>query len=150
MALERRQVVIDANLAINVVIPNQPYHPQAVALFRRWVTESVSLVAPPLFESEADGVIRRYLYRGMIDQAEAEVFQRVLDDLPISIVQDDRVRRRARAIAAASNQQRVYDATYAALAEALGCELWTADGVFHRAIRDTLVHVRFVGETQDA
>jgi predicted nucleic acid-binding protein len=143
--LERRRIAIDASLAINFVIPAQPYHSRTVALFRRWAEEPASLIAPPLFESEADSVILRYIHRGLLDQDAGMAAQELLDALPITILQDSRVRERARQIAAAFNQDRVYDATYAALAELVSCEFWTADRRFHRAVKDTLAYVRFVG-----
>ncbi len=146
MVLERRRVAIDASLAINFVIPVQPYHGQTVALFHSWAGDQATLVAPPLFESEADSVIRRYVYQGLLDRDAGKAAQGLLDALPVSIVQDIRVRERARQIAEAFNQDRVYDATYSALAELLGCELWTADREFHRAVKDNLGYVRFVGE----
>ena len=111
MVLERRRIAIDASLAINFVIPTQPYHAQTVALIRSWAGEQVTLVAPPLFESEADSVIRRYVYQGLLDGNAGKAAQELLDALPVSIVQDTKVRERARQIAEAFNQDRVYDAT---------------------------------------
>ncbi len=146
MALERRRVAIDASLAINFVIPAQPYHAQTVAMLRAWAGERAVLIAPPLFESEADSVIRRYVYQGLLDGDAGEAAQELLDALPVGIVHDPRVRERARQIAEAFNQDRVYDATYSALAELMGCEFWTADRAFHGAVKRRLPYVRFVGE----
>jgi predicted nucleic acid-binding protein len=146
LILERRRIAIDASLAINFIMPAQPYHAQANALLRSWAVEQASLVAPPLFESEADSVIRRYLYQGLLDEDAGKAAQDLLDALPVTIVQDTRVRKRARQIAETFNQDRVYDATYSALAELMGCEFWTADQAFHQALKNGLDYVRFVGE----
>ena len=146
MVLERRHVAVDASLALNFVIPAQPYHAQTVAVLRSWAGERIALVAPPLFESEADSVIRRYVYQGVLDLDAGKAAQELLDALPVTIVQNARVRERARHIAEALNQHRVYDATYSALAEVMGCEFWTADRAFHRAAKNSLEYVRFVGE----
>ncbi len=148
MALEHGRVVIDASLAINFVIPAQPYHAQTAALFRGWAAAQMVLAAPPLFESETDSVIRRYVYQGVLDRDAGRAAQELMDALPVRIVHDGRVRGRARQIAEAFNQDRVYDATYAALAGLMGCEFWTADRAFHRVVNDSLQHVRFVGEFQ--
>gem|GEM_PF-3134618 len=68
MAAERRRIVIDASLALSFAIPAQPYHAQASALLQAWAEEGAVLAAPPLFESEADSVVRRYVRRGLSTQ----------------------------------------------------------------------------------
>ena len=146
MVSERRLIVIDASVALNVIFPAEPFHAQAAGLFRTWLDEAVSLIAPPIFESEADSGIRTYVYLGLITRDAGAAAQNGLDALGVEIVQDARARRRAREIAAAFNQRRVYDATYCALAELMGCEFWTADRAFHRAVRESLGYVRFVEE----
>jgi predicted nucleic acid-binding protein len=40
---------------------------------------------------------------------------------------------------------RVYDSTYAALAEIRGCELWTGDERFYNVAQGALAFVRFIG-----
>lgn len=141
----REIISIDASLAINRVLPAEPFHSEAVALFSRWASDGVRLVAPPIFESEADSVLRRYVHRRALGAETSRVAQEALDALSVQIVQDSRVRVRAREIAATYNQERVYDSTYAALAELMGCEFWTADRPFYRDVRNGLPFVRFVG-----
>ena len=147
MVLESRRITIDASLAINFVIPAQPYHAQTVALIHSCASRLLALIAPPLFESEADSVIRRYVYQGLLDPDAGKAAQDLLNALPVSIIHDARVREHARQIAEAFNQDRVYDTTYAALADLLGCAFWTADRAFHRDVKDVLEYVRFVGES---
>ena len=53
---------------------------------------------------------------------------------------------RALELANELNQGAVYDAHYLALAETLGCELWTADVKFVRAVSPVARNVRWVGE----
>jgi predicted nucleic acid-binding protein len=53
---------------------------------------------------------------------------------------------RALAIADQLRQRASYDAQYLALAEHLGCELWTADERFWNAARPAFPQVRWVGE----
>jgi predicted nucleic acid-binding protein len=71
--------------------------------------------------------------------------QMLLNALPVVIVYDPRVRERAREIAEQFNQERVYDATYAALAELRGCEFWTADKAFFDTVSGTLTFIKFIG-----
>jgi predicted nucleic acid-binding protein len=146
LAINQVAVVIDASLAINLVLTFQPYHSQARRLAQSWVTNNIQLLAPPLYESEADGVILRYFRRGNISLEVARAAQQLLDALPVNIVQDARVRLRAREIASEFNQNLVYDATYVALAEISGCDFWTADKEFYEAVREGLPYVKFVGD----
>ena len=53
---------------------------------------------------------------------------------------------RAMEIAAAAGQPHPYDALYAAVAEALGCEFWTPDRAFQKAVKDQLPFVHWLGE----
>ena len=43
-------------------------------------------------------------------------------------------------------QGAVYDAHYLALAESLGCDLWTADARFSRAAGSGSVNVNWIGD----
>ena len=54
--------------------------------------------------------------------------------------------KRALELADALNQSASYDAHYVALAEPLGCDMWTADERFWNSTRATLKRVRWVGE----
>jgi predicted nucleic acid-binding protein len=52
--------------------------------------------------------------------------------------------RRAREIARQSQQSKIYDSLYAALAELRGCEFWTADKAFYDAVRAALSFVKYL------
>jgi predicted nucleic acid-binding protein len=54
------------------------------------------------------------------------------------------MRQRSREIAKQFNQRKVYDATYAALAELRNCDLWTADKAFYEAVKDALSFVKYL------
>lgn len=138
--------MIDASLSLNLVLPLQPYFAQARSLVQSWQQVRVGLIAPPLYEREVDSAVLRRVRRGELTVAAAEAAQELLDELPVDIIQDRAVRLRARQIAAQFNQERVYDATYAALAGFRRCEFWTADRDFHNAVKAALPYVRFVGE----
>ena len=53
---------------------------------------------------------------------------------------------RALQLASQLSQNAAYDAHYLALAESLGCELWTADERFYRAASPSIANVRWLGE----
>lgn len=70
----------------------------------------------------------------------------ILDAAPVEIVELPGVRQRAREITKQFNQRYVYDVTYAALAESLGCEFWTADKTFYDAVKTVLTFVKYLPE----
>ncbi len=53
---------------------------------------------------------------------------------------------RALELASQLSQSATYDAQYLALAESLGCELWTADERFYRAASSGVDNLRWIGE----
>ncbi|MAF11378.1 hypothetical protein CMK11_13090 [Candidatus Poribacteria bacterium] len=142
----RNEVVLDASVAVAFATGDEPDSPAAEALVERLVSSGCAILAPPLFESEADGALRQRAYRGAFAPQEAALARSALDGLPVVILHRAAVRRRAREIAETLNQRLVYDSTYAALAELRGCELWTGDRAFHRAARRQFGFVRYIQE----
>jgi predicted nucleic acid-binding protein len=140
------EAVIDANLAVKFVLKGVPYRQKVRRFLADCTKAGVTLLAPPLLESEADSALRRLVYGGYITPAAGQAAQTLLNALPVQIIYDPQVRARARAIAEQFQQQRVYDATYAALAELRGCEFWTADKAFYDAVQGTLPWVHYIGD----
>ena len=139
-------VVLDANLALAAIDPSERHCAQALDLLTSLAKSNVRLIAPALFESEVDSAIRRRVYLGKITPETGALLFQALDALAVEIVHDARVRLLAREIAAQCNQVRCYDATYAALAQLLGLEMWTADENFYSQSAARFPHVRFIGE----
>jgi predicted nucleic acid-binding protein len=54
------------------------------------------------------------------------------------------MRQRGREIARQFRQRKVYDATYAALAELRGCDFWTADQQFFNDVAPVLTFVKYL------
>lgn len=140
-----REVVVDASLVLHLVLPAYLYHEQALQKFSQWANEDVTLMAPHLFAAEVDSGIRRLVHSGALTPQAGQQAQKIVDTLAVRLVYNTKVRRRAREIAEHLHQSKVYDATYAALAELRRAEFWTADRKFYRAARDTLSFVHFIG-----
>jgi len=140
-----REVVVDASLVLHLVLPAYPYHEQALQRFSQWAAENVILVAPHLFAAEVDSGIRRLVHSGALTPEAGQQAQKIVDALTVRLIYNTRMRRRAREIAEHLHQSKVYDATYAALAELRRSEFWTADRRFYRAARDVLSFVHLIG-----
>ena len=49
---------IDANVAIKWFIKGEAFRQKALQLLRESVAAGITLIAPPLFESETDGIVQ--------------------------------------------------------------------------------------------
>jgi predicted nucleic acid-binding protein len=113
-------IVVDASAAIELLLRSPLGETVASRLFDR----PAALHAPELLDIEVSQVLRRFNARREITADRGEVALRLLDALPI--------RRHAHAallsrIWALRANLTAYDATYVALAEALGAVLVTCD-----------------------
>jgi predicted nucleic acid-binding protein len=62
----------------------------------------------------------------------------------VQIVTHPDLVRHARDLARRFQQERIYDALYAALADLRGCDLWTADKAFYDDVRTGLSFVKYL------
>lgn len=138
--------VIDASVAVKLVMKGEPWRKQARKLLRESRIDGITLIAPPLFEGETETVIQQEVVAGNVSIVDADKALRALDRAGVQIVHDPRVKERARHIARQCKQRAVYDSTYAALAELRGCEFWTADRAFYEAAKTTLPFVKYLPE----
>ena len=140
------QDVVDANVALNRVVSILPYHAQAVRLVEDLATSKTELVAPAYFPAEVDSALRMAVLHKAIRAADAPAFHAALDALPVTMIYDPALRVLARQLADQLGAPRVYDATYVALAQLRGCDLWTADKrLWNGAQNAGLSFVRFLG-----
>jgi predicted nucleic acid-binding protein len=102
-------------------------------------------VAPHFFVAEVASVIRSRCRRSIITGAQAHQALCFLANLNVRLVWDWSLAERAFALAEELDQPTVYDSLYLALAEAEGCELWTADEQFARCAAPRYPFVRLVG-----
>lgn len=135
---------MDASIAIKWAIANEPWREPALALLQDAGTAGTVLIAPSLYLAEVDSVIRKRAYLGSLTPAEVAQAHAILDVAPVVPMDMGPLRPRARSIAEQLNQRLVYDSLYAALAEARGCEFWTADEDFYKKARRSLPYVRLL------
>lgn len=155
------QVVMDASVAADVVLADPARQALAVRFLSACAALQVTLVVPPTFPGEVDTALRQNVLRGRLPAVELPNAYALLDTLPVVLALEATefaaICQRARAIADTLQQPSVYDATYAALAEARGCHFWTADKTFANVARQArrqpdgttapgLAIVRYVGD----
>jgi predicted nucleic acid-binding protein len=113
-------IVVDASVLANVVGDDGTDGRQA----RRELRTAGDLAAPDLVDVETVSVLRKRWLAGSITDARFAAAIDDLADLDLDRYPALRFMRRAWDLRANVTP---YDATYVALAEVLGCELWTAD-----------------------
>jgi predicted nucleic acid-binding protein len=131
-----REIVTDANLWLNVVLPAHPSHIFAQALVADCLASGVEMIAPAWWQAEADSALRGMVKGALLTPDAAQAAQRLLDAAPVAVVYEPAMRVLARQISDAAKRHEVYDATYAALAVVSGCTLWTADKRFYNAMQN--------------
>jgi predicted nucleic acid-binding protein len=123
---------------------DEPYHAQALALVAALAQREAQIIAPPFFLCECDSVIRLRIFKGVLNVTEATHAREIIAALAV-VIDDAAIYDRAFEIACLYNQPRTYDSTYAALAQARGVELWTADERFYNSVSGALPFVKFIG-----
>ncbi len=138
-------VVIDASVAVKAVLPNlQQAH--CLALVQTFV--DVQPAAPALWAHETTSAISKAVHFGEITEKEARQALEKLDALGVRLFVPDAGQNLA-ALDWSLRLKRAsaYDSYYLVLAQALGCDFWTADKRRFNAIQDAqLGWVRWIEE----
>lgn len=131
------RVCLDASAALAFALQDELLHVPAKALVKQLITQGATLCAPPLFLYECDSIIRLRVYKGALSETEAQEARRFVQALAVAVEHDAADGERAYQIARDYHQPRVYDAWYAAYAEARGIEMVTTDEPFFEAVNGT-------------
>lgn len=137
-------VVVDASLVVKWLLP-EVLSDKAYALARSWAGQGTQPVAPYLMPVEVANALHRRVVR---KEVTVEAATRLLESMlasGIELREPPRLHSRALELAKRLRQDAAYDAHYLALAEALHCELWTADERFYRAVSGQHTQVRWIG-----
>ncbi|HHW13423.1 MAG TPA: type II toxin-antitoxin system VapC family toxin [Firmicutes bacterium] len=105
------------------------------------------LVAPHLMPAEVASTLRRASRQGRIDPEQVQRSLDLLAELKPRLIWDWELIKRAFTLARGLSQSGVYDCLYLAVAEAVGCELWTADARFAQQAAPAYPQVRLLEVT---
>jgi predicted nucleic acid-binding protein len=139
------QVVVDASVAFKWMV-NEVDSDKAEALARVWATSGVRLHGPYLLPVELSNALYKRVTIGDITLDRASGLLRGFFASRVDLLEPRDLHVRAAELATLLNQTAVYDSVYLALAEILGCDLWTADLRFFRASAQRFPAVRWIGQ----
>ena len=138
-------VVVDASLAFKWLVEERDSD-KAHAILQYWDSLDLGLAAPCLMPFEVTNAVHRRVTQSEISAGEgARLIERLLST-GFELHETVGLHRRALELAGQLRQGTAYDAHYLALAETLGCELWTADERFLRAARPLANNVRLLSD----
>ena len=136
-----RSLVVDACFAIRLILPN-PQRGAFRSQMERWLRDAYGLYAPDLWLYEMTAALCKAAFFGTVTADEAEHALQLVHELGIQLIAPDSEQtHRAFAWTRRLNRAAAYDSFYLALAESLGCELWTADRRLHNAVDQPWVHL---------
>ena len=138
-------VVVDASLAVKWLVEEDDSDTAHAAL-QFWVAQDITRIAPYLMPFEVANVLHRRVLRGELNAGDSLRMMALLLESSLELHQPPEIHVRALQLASQLKQNAAYDAHYLALAESLGCELWTADERFYRAASPSIDNVRWLGE----
>ena len=145
---ESECVCVDASLSLKLVLP-EPDSPKVRALWERWIEEGRRIVAPWLWIYEITSVLRNRVHRKLLTPSEGAAALQALHAQRIQLLHPNNLHETAWQLSERFHRPAAYDSFYLALAQELGCELWTADERLYHAVTGSLTYVRWVGELEE-
>ena len=138
-------VVVDASLAVKWLVEEDDTD-KAHAALQSWVARDIARIAPHLMPFEVANALHRRVVRGELNVGDSTRMMARLLESRLEFHQPPGLHVRALQLASQLKQSAAYDAHYLALAESVGCELWTADERFYRAASSSVGNLRWIGD----
>ena len=133
--------VVDASVAVALVLPDEPYYYHASALFERFAKEKLELVTVPLFIFEVCNALWKAVQRRRIEFPAAVEAARRIAELRIP---SRAVSIEAMLDIAHEHKRTAYDAAYLALALQEKAPLVTADRRLYNALEGRFELIRWI------
>jgi predicted nucleic acid-binding protein len=139
------KLVLDTSILIAFSLTDEPLNKHAEQFLNTVIYDGTLLVAPRLLRSEVVATIRKAVYQQRITYLRGhEVLQELLA-YPVTFYEDDALLESAYKLAEQFNRPRAYDTQYLALAERLGCDVWTADERLFNAVQGKFPNIYWLG-----
>lgn len=128
--------------------PPSGFSPRHIAAslspYTKIASAPIPIATPPHLPVEVTNVIRRRVARHFITYDEGCQLLRLFTQFSVRLVIPPGLYEQAFDLAETLHRPTVYDTHYVALANILGCDLWTADEGLLNAIGDKLPHIKWI------
>lgn len=139
-----KSLVVDASFAFKLILPG-PRQAHFRELMTQWKQDSYEMYAPSLWVYEITSALCKVVHFGQLRPDEGTRALALAQGLEVRLIPpDDTQARLAFDWTMRLNRAAAYDSFYLALAETLGCELWTTDRHLVNAVAQPWV--RWVGD----
>ena len=138
-------LVVDASIVVKWLIKEE-HTPEALSALESWKNNGVRVSAPYFMLAEVTNALHRRVRRAELSMDTAFGMLDYLKSLGIELYETEGLHHRALELASQLNQGAVYDSHYLALAESLGCDIWTADQRLQRTAGPLSPNVHWLGE----
>ena len=136
-----RQICVDASFVLKLVL-DEAESDRVQELWREWLAEDATIIAPCHLAFEVTSVIRNHVYRGNISADAGRMAFEAFLAQQIELHHPGDLEARAWELAGQYDRPTAYDTSYLAVAEHAGCELWTADRRLVKAVGASLPWVK--------
>ena len=139
-----RRLVVDASVTIKWLNPHEILADKANAIRDAYEQGHISLLVPAFWDYEVMNGSNKAVSRG--DFTEQEGREAVALLLAVHAQKTSLPTPQESYEMARKYQRSVYDSWYLSLAEAAGCEFWTADQKLYNAVKDRIPFVKWLGD----
>ena len=136
---------VDASVAVKWLLP-EPDHQLADALLADAGARALRIVGPPHLTVEVASAIQKRVHRAELSLESAQARLRRFGVIPLRLAAPPALAPRALELCHEFGWSYPYDAFYLAVGELLDCEVWTADGPFHRDASSAYPRLRLLAD----
>lgn len=138
-------VCVDASVVVALVTAER-FSRLTLTLWLEWTAKNLQPVAPLLLRYEVTSALHRKALDGKLSREDAAQALTQALACDIRFVDPPGLNVQAFDLAAHLHRSATYDCHYLALAEQLGCPLWTADERFYNATKNEFSRLRWLGD----